>query len=345
MPELVVDERIHDTALITGTGDYTPLGAPTGKQPVSVIGATNYSMLFVTDDINWEVGLYTYQTGPNRLVRTHVVKSSSGGSPVNWNNASVKIKSGLPAWLMNRAVSKSVAGGVNVTLTALEQRCNQLTLTGALTANIEVIVDTTKWSWTVFNNTTGAYTVTLKTASGSGVAVGQGKTSMVICDGTDVKDISAAGSVPTGTILEFGGTVAPAGYLLRDGSNVSRTTYAALFAAIGTTWGVGDGSTTFGVGDDRRKVAVGAGGTGTGTLGNAVGNSGGAETHALVLAENAPHTHAQQGDTFIVNGAGVYGTGGAGPSGQGGGTTGSSGSGTAHNNMQPSNVVLKIIKT
>lgn len=51
--------------------------------------------------------------------------------------------------------------------------------------------------------------------------------------------------VPTGTILPFGGTTAPAGYLLCDGSAVSRTTYAALFAVIGTTYGLGDGSTTF----------------------------------------------------------------------------------------------------
>lgn len=58
-----------------------------------------------------------------------------------------------------------------------------------------------------------------------------------------------ASSVPPGTIIDFAGTTAPAGYLVcpTTQTNVSRTTYASLFAAIGTTWGAGDGSTTFGL--------------------------------------------------------------------------------------------------
>lgn len=91
--------------------------------------------------------------------------------------------------------------------------------------------------------------------------------------------------VPAGTIIDFAGTATPTGYLPCNGANVSRTTYSKLFTAIGTTWGVGDGSTTFGVPDLRRRVGVGSGGTGTGTLGNAVGNTGGAET------VNAEHAH------------------------------------------------------
>lgn len=56
-------------------------------------------------------------------------------------------------------------------------------------------------------------------------------------------------SVPVGTSIDFTGPSAPAGYLLCPTSptNISRTTYAALFAAIGTSWGAGDGSTTFGM--------------------------------------------------------------------------------------------------
>lgn len=52
-------------------------------------------------------------------------------------------------------------------------------------------------------------------------------------------------AVPVGTVLPFGGSVAPSGYLLCNGATVSRTTYADLFAAIGTTYGAGNGSTTF----------------------------------------------------------------------------------------------------
>ena len=52
-------------------------------------------------------------------------------------------------------------------------------------------------------------------------------------------------AIPTGMLLPFAGTVVPEGFLLCNGANVSRTDYANLFAAIGTKWGEGDGSTTF----------------------------------------------------------------------------------------------------
>jgi hypothetical protein len=55
------------------------------------------------------------------------------------------------------------------------------------------------------------------------------------------------GAVPPGTIMDFGMATEPVGWITCDGQAVSRTTFAALFAAIGTTWGAGDGSTTFNV--------------------------------------------------------------------------------------------------
>lgn len=57
--------------------------------------------------------------------------------------------------------------------------------------------------------------------------------------------------LPTGTLLAFGGTAAPSGFLLADGTAISRTTYAALFALIGTTYGAGNGTTTFNLPDTR----------------------------------------------------------------------------------------------
>lgn len=61
----------------------------------------------------------------------------------------------------------------------------------------------------------------------------------------------------TGTVLPFAGSAAPIGWLLCYGQAVSRTTYANLFAAIGTAYGAGDGSTTFNVPDLRGRVAAG----------------------------------------------------------------------------------------
>jgi microcystin-dependent protein len=146
-----------------------------------------------------------------------------------------------------------------------------------------------------------------------------------------------------------GGTV-PYGFLLEDGSNVSRTTFAKLFAKTGTTWGVGDGATTFGLPDSRRRASVGSGGTGTGTLGNAVGNVGGAETHALIASEGPAHNHIDGFSSSGVTGeyGNVAGANVANYSFSGLQTvhalTSTTGSGTAHNNLQPSMVVTKMIR-
>lgn len=69
---------------------------------------------------------------------------------------------------------------------------------------------------------------------------------------------------PIGTISPFGGSAIPSGYLLCNGQAVSRTTYAALFTAIGVAFGSGDGSTTFNVPDLRETVPVGSGTRGSG---------------------------------------------------------------------------------
>lgn len=87
-------------------------------------------------------------------------------------------------------------------------------------------------------------------------------------------------TVPPGCMMDYGGLTAPAGWLPCDGREVSRTEYAALFAAIGTLWGDGDGSTTFNVPDLTKRTSIGP------DVGYSVGNTGGES------ALNVPnHTH------------------------------------------------------
>ena len=113
--------------------------------------------------------------------------------------------------------------------------------------------------------------------------------------------------VPIGTILDYAAATAPDGYLVCDGSAVSRTTYAALFAVIGTTWGTGDGSTTFNVPDFRGRTSIGSGtGTGGNATAHALASTGGDE--AL-----ASHSHqASAGGDYkfqaIKNASGVAGS-------------------------------------
>ena len=65
----------------------------------------------------------------------------------------------------------------------------------------------------------------------------------------EAKLVSGTSGLPVGSVIAYMGTDVPTGYLLMDGRTLSRTTYAALFAVIGTTQGAGDGSTTFGIAD------------------------------------------------------------------------------------------------
>lgn len=95
-------------------------------------------------------------------------------------------------------------------------------------------------------------------------------------------------STPAGIIQQFGGTSAPTGYLICDGSAVSRTTYSSLFAAIGTTYGPGNGSTTFNLPDLRGRVAVGKS---TDAEFDAMGETGGAKTNTLTTSQLPAHTH------------------------------------------------------
>jgi len=184
-------------------------------------------------------------------------------------------------------------------------------------------------------------------------------------DADDGGVLSASiGIIPSGGILPYGGSSAPSGYLLCDGSAVSRTTYATLFGVIGTAFGSGDGSTTFNVPDLRGRSPLGSG-TGTGLTARTIGQTGGEENHALTSAENGSHTHTAtvtdpghqhtyqrdytQGSGPItvgwVQAAGAY------SSQVDSNTTGisvtnaNSGSGTGHNTMHPFTVTNFIIKT
>lgn len=121
----------------------------------------------------------------------------------------------------------------------------------------------------------GAFPIVFVYESGSSTAanrfafpcqLGGGQSLMMQYDSTSARWRGLLLPEPLGTFKDFGGAL-PAGFLARDGAAVSRTTYASLFNVIGTTFGVGDGSTTFNVPDSRGRDTIGAG---TGTLAESV---------------------------------------------------------------------------
>lgn len=88
-----------------------------------------------------------------------------------------------------------------------------------------------------------------------------------------------------GIVIPFAGTTSPQGWMLCDGSAVSRTTYAALFAVIGTTYGEGDGESTFNIPDLSGRVVIGS------SQSHALGTTGGSETVTLTADQLPAHTH------------------------------------------------------
>ena len=164
---------------------------------------------------------------------------------------------------------------------------------------------------------------------------------------------------PPGQIMDFAGSTAPVGWLFCNGAAISRTTYSALFVAIGTIWGAGDGSSTFNVPNLQGLIGIGAGGS-LASMGNSVGNKGGAEqitiaqgqlpNYQLPVTDNG-HDHptnvgsiSSGGSEFIFQAAASSGQANTGTA-----TTGiivnSGGSGNPTTVLSPVACVLKCIKT
>lgn len=175
-------------------------------------------------------------------------------------------------------------------------------------------------------------------------------------DTVDVKDKSitpAKLSIAfTGVVTQYAGSTAPTGWLICDGTAVSRTTYADLFGVIGTLYGTGDSLTTFNIPNLKGKVAVGR--DTSDVQFDGMGETGGAKTHTLTATEMPAHDHGgrvggtSNGDYIGLQGGGQGGWGLA----QDGAnnniyrmTIPSQGGGAAHNNLQPYVVLNYIIKT
>lgn len=150
-----------------------------------------------------------------------------------------------------------------------------------------------------------------------------------------------------GVIQPYGGDVLPEGFLWCDGAAYSRTAYAELFAAIGTTFGAGDGLTTFNVPDLCGRVPVGTADA------YALGDQGGEAEHTLTVAEmpanmgtmQALSWHDEVASGFVTRSFKTAPLGSQSGSNIGTATYSFNGGGQAHNNMQPYTVVNYVIST
>lgn len=133
----------------------------------------------------------------------------------------------------------------------------------------------------------------------------------------------AARVVPVGSVQGFAGAAAPTGYLLCDGTAVSRATYAALYAITGDAYGAGNGSTTFNLPDFRQRFPMGKAASGTGSTLGGTGGSKDAITVSHNHTQNS-HNHTQNAHSHTINAHQHTGTtdGGGGHTHSVGGTTG-----------------------
>ena len=145
---------------------------------------------------------------------------------------------------------------------------------------------------------------------------------------------------PIGSVQLTAAAAAPTNWLLCDGTAVSRSTYALLFAVIGTTYGAGNGTTTFNVPDVRGRTVIMVDGAAArvtsasldGANADTLGGVGGLETHVLLTAEIPAHTHP----TSLTGVAGsILLSAGTARATTDGFPTGSTGGGGAHSNTQP----------
>lgn len=157
--------------------------------------------------------------------------------------------------------TKSVAGSANVTLTAAEARSAVIVLTGVLTGSINVIVPTSEGGYLIVNNTTGAFTITVKTTAGTGITIPRGTPELLWCDGTNVVDLGGdrlpQDNISGLTLTNAADTdhdITVAAGSARDATNaVNMVLTSAITKQIDAAWAVGSaqgGLDTGAVGND-----------------------------------------------------------------------------------------------
>lgn len=389
---------------VTGGGSS---GGAVGAEVPLTIGTTSSAITF---PIAQSTGSYlvltqvinTVDVNP-QYIPVDVINKTTTGFTVSWNdplptaNYSLDyiISPGITTLTAQVSITATAAGTTNLT-----NASNQIQVFTGISSQTIVLPDGTTMpvgqQFEIYNQSTAVLTleffggVPFTDAGGTSYTSIPPESSIFLVLQTNTTSqgtwavLSPTGSVgpivsvPTGAVMDFAGSSAPSGFLLCDGSAVSRTTFAGLFATVGTTYGSGNGTTTFNVPDARGRVFAGKddmGGTpanrlttgGSGISGITLGAAGGVETYSLVTAELASHTHT--GTTNIESNTHTHPipqqAGAQAGSGAGGGlgtgsfitsggestththtfTTNSTGSGDAHQNTQPTIVFNKIIKT
>lgn len=280
---------------LTTTGWYSNNASSTGV-PAGVGDGQGYVFHFQHENPDYAIQTWI-ALGTNRAFLRNKVAGVWGSWTEGFSDANLTISSFARTFL-----DDTTDTAVRATLSAAKSGANSdITSITGLTTPLSV-----SQGGTGTNGSTGAGLVVLQsspTLLGAPLAPTApfGSNSTQIATTAFVQANATAN--PAGSVLHFAGPTAqaPAGYLLANGSAVSRTTYAALFTAIGTTYGTGDGSTTFNLPDFRGKflrgLDNGAGWDASRALGSFQASQNLSHTHTGTVDANGSHNHSASSDT------------------------------------------------
>lgn len=385
-----IDDKFGDVTAISTTGGTTTL--TDAQEIVNAIVLTGTLVSNVTVVFSGRGGSWVIQNNTTGSYTVTCKKTGQTGVTVDQGGSTIVFFNGTD---IDYAV-ESAAATAEVTVAS----GSTTDVLGAASEFVAVSGTATVTSFGTGTNrkrfvrATGAFKIThhattLICPGGQDIQCAAGDTFVIVADASSNVRIysfqraaAPPQALPIGAVIDYAGSTAPSFWLFAYGQNVSRTTYAALFAAIGTTYGVGDGVTTFTLPDLRGRVVAGKddmGGSSANRLtdqtdglnGDTLGDTGGAETTTIAQA-NLPNVSLSSGSlsatsetTVSTGGTKYWGTTTAGWGSDGGGLSGPvngtaasltatttttisgtvplGGSGTAVNNVQPTIVLNKII--
>lgn len=220
-----------------------------------------------------------------------LVKQTVGGNRNTWgaiNNTNFDM---IEEAICGRHSLSTTGGGT--TLTQAQARKRYIDVSGTLLSDATITVPNASKDWIITNNTSGDFAVLVKTSSGTATSVPAGTTKRIMCDGAN--GMTREDKDEVGQMAFFGNSAIPNGWFECDGVTRSRAGRGIdLFAKTSTTWGSGNGSTTFTLPDAKTAGKFLRSRSGSVALGTSQSDQNKAHTHGLTAASAASggaHVH------------------------------------------------------